>query len=102
MTDGKPMPLSSFDQFLFGKGEHWELYGKLGAHPVGRPASSVPEKGVVFGVWAPNATSVQVIGDFNRWTGDLATLQPVGSTGIWWGIVPEARRGDRYKYRIQA
>jgi len=102
MTDGKPMPLSSFDQFLFGKGEHWELYGKLGAHPVGRPASSVPEKGEVFGVWAPNATSVQVIGDFNRWTGDLATLQPVGSTGLRWGFVPEARRGDRYKYRIQA
>ena len=55
-----------------------------------------------FGVWAPNAAEVSVVGDFNQWGADAAhALTPQESTGIWAGVVPNAAVGDRYKFRIR-
>ncbi|HVU64872.1 MAG TPA: 1,4-alpha-glucan branching protein GlgB [Phycisphaerales bacterium] len=84
------------DVFLFNEGTHYRLYDKLGAHAL------APGKGVVFAVWAPNAHYVSVIGDFNRWDRGANPLRPLGASGIWSGVAPEAREGSLYKFHIAA
>ena len=79
------------DIWLARAGRHEELYAKLGAHVV--------DGGVRFAVWAPNATYVSVVGDFNNWDVAADTLSPVDATGIWEGIALGAAVGDRYKFR---
>jgi 1,4-alpha-glucan branching enzyme len=66
----------------------------LGAHP--------QDDGTVFGVWAPNAEHVRVVGDFNDWNPDGPSLQRVGMSGLWEGHVAGVRPGARYKYRVSA
>ena len=51
-------------------------------------------------MWAPNAASVSVVGDFNGWDGERHPLAPIGESGVWEGFVPGVGRGDVYKYRI--
>ncbi len=76
--------------FLFNQGTYYHSYRLFGAH--------VLEEGVRFTLWCPNVQSVSVIGDFNDWQGTPLELQ--GSTGIYTGILPQAREGQLYKYRI--
>ena len=91
---GAPVTLlSDEDLYWFNEGTHRSLGDKLGAHV--RPGG-----GVIFGVWAPNATRVSVIGDFNHWNPDADVLSPRGSSGIWEGLVERAAAGDIYKYAI--
>lgn len=52
---------TEMDSYLFGQGTHYEIYRKLGAHIVNEDG----KKGVCFDVWAPNASQVYLIGDFN-------------------------------------
>jgi 1,4-alpha-glucan branching enzyme len=85
--------LSEDDLYLFNEGTHRHLADKLGAHPQ-------PGGGVTFGVWAPNATGVAVIGDFNGWNRGADPLQPRGSSGIWEGTVGAAGPGHVYKFAI--
>ncbi len=89
--------LTDADLYLFGEGTHYRLYEKLGAHP-----SATPGAGTSFAVWAPNAVSVSVIGDFNDWRPHVHELRPRGSSGIWEGYVPGVERGARYKYHIRS
>jgi 1,4-alpha-glucan branching enzyme len=56
--------------------------------------------GVAFAVWAPNATAVSVVGDFDDWDGRADPLRQVGVSGIWEGLVEGAKHGDRYKYEV--
>jgi 1,4-alpha-glucan branching enzyme len=56
--------------------------------------------GVAFAVWAPNATAVSVVGDFDDWDGRADPLRQVGVSGIWEGLVQGAKHGDRYKYEV--
>ena len=82
--------------FLFNKGEDYMSYRMLGAHPTGSGGH-----GFSFSVWAPHAVAVKVAGDFNNWTPRPSDeLAKVGSTGIWKGMVPDAREWNRYKYEI--
>ena len=96
---GAPMSPSAFsrisddDLYLFNEGTHRRMGDKLGAH-------IRPEGGVSFGVWAPNATRVAVIGDFNYWAHDADVLAPRGESGIWEGVVEAARPGHNYKFAI--
>jgi 1,4-alpha-glucan branching enzyme len=84
------------DAYLFHEGTHSRLYDLLGAHPQ-------PGGGVNFAVWAPNAESVSVVGDWNYWSGDADPLSPSPDhTGIWQGHVPGAALGQTYKYRIRS
>ncbi|MEO8584218.1 MAG: 1,4-alpha-glucan branching protein GlgB, partial [Flavitalea sp.] len=59
-------------------------------------------KGYYFAVWAPNATYISVIGNFNNW--DAAT-HPLfvrqDSSGIWEGFIPDIKKGEVYKYHIK-
>ncbi len=91
-------PLSDDDLHLFNEGTHLRLWERLGAHP----ATHEGRAGVHFAVWAPNASEVRVVGDFNGWNaGDEHTLlTPRGGSGIWEGFVPDVASGDAYKYRV--
>ena len=90
------MHFSEYDQYLFGKGTHYEIYEKLGAHPTRQDG----EEGVYFAVWAPNAQSVSVIGEFNGWDTQANPLVKVGPIGVFETFVPGARIGQLYKYFI--
>jgi len=90
--------LTDLDLHLFAEGSHYRLYDKLGAHVARRKEGGA---GVHFGVWAPNAEGVSVIGDFNDWSPSAHPMgQPHHGSGIWELFVPEAREGQRYKFRI--
>jgi 1,4-alpha-glucan branching enzyme len=87
--------LSDFDTYLFRQGTHQRLYERLGAH--------ANAGGTRFAVWAPNARSVAVVGDFNGWDGQSHPLAPrADGSGIWEAQVDGARIGHRYKYRIRS
>src|SRR5580765_2870016 len=80
------------DQYLFREGTHARLYEKLGAH-------LLREGGTRFAVWAPNAQSVSVVGDFNGWDPRAHPLKQSGdSSGIWQATVPGAKQGSVYKF----
>jgi len=90
--------LSEQDLFLFNEGSHLRLWEKLGSHP----AVVDGQEGTRFAVWAPNADSVAVMGDWNGWSKDAALLEPVGASGIWQGFVPGVGRGAVYKYHLRS
>jgi 1,4-alpha-glucan branching enzyme len=94
---GDYMPaLTDFDLHLIGSGRHWEAYQKLGAHPIRKDGAD----GVQFAVWAPNADSVSVVGDFNNWQFGATPLAQVGTSGIWEGFVSGIGPGTLYKFGI--
>ncbi|SFS01028.1 1,4-alpha-glucan branching protein GlgB [Anaeromicropila populeti] len=88
--------IGELDLHLFGEGKHYEIYNKLGAHPVVR--NSV--EGVSFAVWAPHARSVSVIGDFNMWDGRLHPMNLISSSGIYELFIPRVQPGAIYKYQV--
>ncbi len=89
--------LTEHDIYLFKEGSHFQLYNKLGAHPMSRK----DVKGTHFAVWAPNAQTVSVVGDFNGWN---RTSHQLGvrwdGSGIWEGFIPGVHKGSLYKYCI--
>ncbi|HEU5089280.1 MAG TPA: 1,4-alpha-glucan branching protein GlgB, partial [Roseiflexaceae bacterium] len=87
-------PISDQDLYLFNEGTHAQLYDKLGAH--------LTPDGTFFAVWAPNASAVFVMGDFNGWDKYSHPLQRREMSGIWEGLVAAAEKGTRYKYHIVA
>jgi 1,4-alpha-glucan branching enzyme len=88
--------ISDYDLHLFGEGNHYRIYDKLGAHPAERDGSA----GTRFAVWAPNAARVSVVGPFNHWDGRRHPLQPLGQSGVWESFVAGVGAGERYKYEI--
>ena len=92
--------LGDVDVHLFAEGTHTRAYDGFGAHVARRDPTPAGVLGVDFAVWAPNADSVHVIGDFEGWGERPAPLARRGETGIWEGLVPGIGNGARYKYRI--
>ena len=90
--------ISEADQYLFAKGTHYDIYKKLGAHL----SIEDGKEGVFFGVWAPNAAKVNVIGTFNDWNEEADELPRIGPGGIHAGFIPGADKGDLYKFLITA
>lgn len=85
--------LTDQDIYLFKEGKHYRLYEKLGSH--------ITDKGVFFGVWAPNAKSVSVVGDFNGWNTQSHPLNVRwDGSGIFEGFIPGLGQGTLYKYNI--
>jgi 1,4-alpha-glucan branching enzyme len=96
VTTVRPNPprlLGEVDLHLFNEGSHRGLGRKMGAHPW-------PGGGATFSVWAPNATRVSVVGDFNSWDAGADALEVRGTSGIWEGAVADASAGDVYKFAI--
>jgi len=89
--------LSELDIYLFKQGSHTKLYEKLGSHMM----IHKEKEGVYFAVWAPNAHSVSVRGDFNDYATDTHPLQlREDDSGIWEGFIEGVERGLTYKYHI--
>lgn len=89
--------ISELDTYLFAKGRHYEIYEKMGAHL----AEEDGKAGTYFSVWAPNARSVSVVGDFNNWDRSAHPMQPVQQSGIWDIFVPGVKAGDLYKFAVE-
>lgn len=88
--------MGEVDEHLLGEGNHDLLYDLLGAHPQTRNNAS----GVNFAVWAPNASRVSVVGDFNNWDGRCHPMRLHPANGIWDIFIPAVSEGDRYKYEL--
>ena len=89
---------SETDIHLFKEGRHYRLFEKLGS----RTVTFEKESGVYFAVWAPNAESVSVIGDFNHWQRNDHPLYPRWDhSGIWEGFVSGLNEFETYKYSIE-
>lgn len=88
--------ISEADQYLFSQGTHYDIYKKLGAHP----STEKGVKGIYFGVWAPNAKAVHVIGSFNGWNESEHPMEKLGSVGIWGLFIPGVKMGEMYKFLI--
>ncbi|MBR4400509.1 MAG: 1,4-alpha-glucan branching protein GlgB [Synergistes sp.] len=86
------------DIYLFREGTHRKIYDFLGAHKMSHDGA----EGVLFALWAPAASEVFVMGDFNSWNRENLPLSPRwDSSGIWEGFVPGAAEGCRYKFVIR-
>jgi 1,4-alpha-glucan branching enzyme len=96
-TQDVPSVFSDFDLYLFGQGKHYHIYEKMGAHS--RTVQGVT--GVNFAVWAPNAQTVSVVGDFNNWQRGATPMHLRHiELGVWECFVPALQVGTLYKYAI--
>ncbi|WP_346663021.1 1,4-alpha-glucan branching protein GlgB [uncultured Merdimonas sp.] len=93
----KPYEVGELDQYLFGQGNHYEIYKKLGAHLVRKGKT----EGVYFAVWAPHAQSVSVVGEFNDWDTQANPMEREEPLGIYTCFIPGVRQYDMYKYCIE-
>ena len=90
---------TDFDIHLFRSGKHFKLYEKFGAHAVNHNGVD----GTYFAVWAPNAGSVSIIGDFNQWQeGQSKMSARWDESGIWEAFFPGIAMGQPYKYAIHS
>lgn len=91
----KDESLLSFDLFLEGK-EH-SAYKFMGAHFV----TENRKRGVRFTTWAPRASKIYVIGDFNNWElKEEYSMEKINERGIWSLFVPKLEEGIKYKFAV--
>ncbi|MGC4039076.1 MAG: 1,4-alpha-glucan branching protein GlgB [Chitinophagaceae bacterium] len=89
--------LTDEDVKNYQQGTHYNLYEKFGSHSI--QLNGV--WGMYFCVWAPNATAVSVLGNFNDWKKNEYHLNPRwDNSGIWEGFIPNFNLGEVYKYHI--
>ncbi|MFK7868403.1 MAG: 1,4-alpha-glucan branching protein GlgB [Roseobacter sp.] len=88
--------LGELDEHLFAEGAHRRLWRVLGAHPCVHEGVG----GVHFALWAPNATRVSVVGNFNTWDGRRNLMRRRGATGLWETFIPGIGEGEVYKYEL--
>jgi 1,4-alpha-glucan branching enzyme len=89
--------IGELDLYLFGKGVHYQLYHAMG----GRLTTNQDVQGVKFTLWAPNAKSVALVGDFNHWDGRVNPMRTLGGSGIWELFIPGLKAGEKYKFEIR-
>ena len=90
--------ITEVDRYLYNNGRHYEIYEKLGAHPENHEGND----GMYFAVWAPHASQVGVVGDFNGWDPEATPMTLLADSGIWEAFVPDLGIGELYKYAITA
>lgn len=93
----KSYEVGELDQYLFGQGNHYEIYKKMGSHIIREDK----KKGVYFAVWAPNAVSVSVVGEFNDWKPGVHMMERQEPLGIYSCFIPGIDKGALYKYCIE-
>ncbi len=89
--------LGAQDLYLFNEGNEHRIYEKLGSHV--RQLGGVG--GVSFSVWAPSASRVSVVGNFNHWDGRYHPMRSLGSSGVWELFVPGLGEGELYKFEVR-
>lgn len=90
--------ITDYDLYLISEGNHFRSYEKFGAHL--KTFQDVP--GIHFSVWAPNAKSVSVVGNFNHWKVGAHPMTRVGTSGIWGLFIPRLSEGEVYKYALKS
>ena len=88
--------ITDFDIYLFSEGNHWDIYKKLGAHPMKLDGV----EGTYFAVWAPHARRVSVVGDFNMWDAALHPMNICSTSGIFELFIPGVGEDAVYKFNI--
>lgn len=88
--------ISSLDLYLFAEGKHYQIFDKLGAHPM----EIAGVKGTYFAVWAPHARAVSVVGDFNMWDARLHPMRTLEVSGVYEIFIPGVEPSAVYKYQI--
>ena len=88
--------LGPIDDYYFSAGTHLKLFDKFGAHPMMFEGVT----GVHFAVWAPNASRVAVVGDFNDWDGRRHIMRRRTDSGVWEIFIPDLPVGTVYKYEL--
>ena len=90
--------VSDYEAYLHGEGTWLRAWERLGA----RPAERDGQAGYSFVVWAPTASRVSVMGDFNAWDGRVHPMQSLGASGLWETFVPGVAAGQPYKFELQS
>lgn len=90
--------MGEVDLYLFSKGVHYRLYEVMG----GRLCVHQGVAGTKFAVWAPNASSISVVGDFNAWDGRVHPMRLLGTSGVWELFIPGLQENERYKFEIKS
>ena len=90
--------IDPIDISRFNEGIHYEIYEKLGSHPM--VVDGV--KGTLFAVWAPNAERVSVVGNFNNWDGRRHQMRKLDYSGIFELFIPGNLTDEIYKYEIRS
>ena len=88
--------IDPIDISLFNEGMHYEIYEKLGAHPMNVDGVD----GTLFAVWAPNAERVSVVGNFCNWDGRRYQMRKLDYSGIFELFIPGEFEGEIYKYEV--
>ena len=78
--------------YYFHQGTNYEAYRLLGAH--------YTKEATTFRVWAPNAKSVSVVGDFNGWNASNNIMRKVSNEGLFEAVIPGVKLYDCYQYAI--
>jgi len=89
--------ISDCNLYLFQEGTHRKVWNMMGSHPISHQNAD----GFVFALWAPNAKSVRLIGDFNHWDKEQYYMRPRAGCGIWEIFIPNLHEGMKYKYVIE-
>ena len=92
-----PCQITEEEERAFCAGVYYKAYEKLGAHP----GTCGEVEGTYFAVWAPNAISVSVVGDFDRWDGRRLPMHRMPMSGIFELFVPGVQAGASYQYEIK-
>jgi 1,4-alpha-glucan branching enzyme len=92
-----PHLLTDYDLYLLNEGRHWQCYNRLGAHL--RTVDGV--EGVNFAVWAPNASGISIVGDFNSWDTRRHPMRKHIPSGFWELFIPGLSEGTLYKYQLR-
>ena len=93
-----PAVLGEMDVWLMGEGTHLRPYEVLGA----TQRRMLGVEGTSFAVWAPNASRVSVVGDFNFWDGRRHPMRLRRECGVWEIFIPGIGIGTRYKYELRS
>ncbi len=89
-------PITDFDLYLLGEGNHFKSYEKFGA----RVLDADGLQGVYFALWAPHAQVVSIVGNFNAWQTNAHPMRRIDASGVWDLFIPGLKEGAIYKYAI--
>lgn len=93
--------IDNFQLYLFNEGTNFQSYKLFGSHIIEAQQNGETVTGCRFAVWAPNAKSVSLVGDFNDWNPKDRYLYKLGTTGVWYGFYTDISEGCIYKYAVE-